>query len=232
MPVEETIQKYQNENVILTSNYVLNSHSDTIVSNIINPYELDFRQMCSPTDNQLKDPNCAGFAAAQLLESIYWQKTGIPIQLDAKQIYFFAKKLDGHPDEKGTHPEYTLKASLYLCRDLMDLSSYSVKTFYKYAIDDLLTYVRFIIHKNMFILGGFRISESWYKVSKFNYVISKDNKFVGNHACLICGYDKKGFIIQNSWGRNWGRKGFAKIDNQTFVNQFVCGSYLEDSVKE
>ena len=226
MTNEEYIQKYKNENVILTSNYV-DSHTDKIISNVINPYELDFRQMCSPTDNQFTDPHCAGFAAAQLIESIYWKETGIPIQLDANQIYAKAKEIDGKPDEDGTYPEYTLKAALHLCKDLIDVSEYDAKTYYKYAVDDLIEYSRFMIHKHMFILGGFRITKSWYNANKFRNIISKDDKFVGNHACLICGYNKKNFIIQNSWGRKWGNMGFAQIENSVFINQFICGSYLD-----
>ena len=217
---------YKNENVILSSNYV-NTHSNTVISNVINPYELDFRQMCSPTDNQLTNPHCAGFAAAQLIESIYWKQFGVPIQLDADQIYAKAKEIDGYPKIEGTHPEYTLKAALKLCQNLIDLSKYEVKTFYKYAIDDVLTFTRFLIHKHLFILGGFLITESWHRVSWLHPVVSSDDSPIGNHAVLICGYNKENFIIQNSWGRNWGRKGFAQIQNKVFLKQFICGSYLE-----
>jgi hypothetical protein len=31
----------------------------------------------------------------------------------------------------------------------------------------------------------------------------------GGHAVAIVGYDKDGFIVRNSWGNNWGDKGFA-----------------------
>lgn len=31
----------------------------------------------------------------------------------------------------------------------------------------------------------------------------------GGHACAIVGYDEFGFLVQNSWGPNWGDDGFA-----------------------
>ena len=34
---------------------------------------------------------------------------------------------------------------------------------------------------------------------------------VAKHAFLIVGYTKKGFIIQNSWGKEWGNYGFAML---------------------
>jgi Papain family cysteine protease len=34
---------------------------------------------------------------------------------------------------------------------------------------------------------------------------------LGGHAFLLVGYDTHGFWIQNSWGRKWGRNGFAHL---------------------
>jgi hypothetical protein len=34
---------------------------------------------------------------------------------------------------------------------------------------------------------------------------------LGGHAFLLIGYDNHGFWIQNSWGRRWGRNGFAHL---------------------
>jgi hypothetical protein len=38
------------------------------------------------------------------------------------------------------------------------------------------------------------------------------NKYFGEpHAVMIVGWDKDGFIIQNSWGEEWGNKGLKTI---------------------
>jgi hypothetical protein len=37
----------------------------------------------------------------------------------------------------------------------------------------------------------------------------KDAKSVGGHAFALVGYDQRGFIVQNSWGRVWGASGFG-----------------------
>ncbi len=34
---------------------------------------------------------------------------------------------------------------------------------------------------------------------------------IGGHAFLMVGYDERGFWIQNSWGPDWGRRGFARL---------------------
>lgn len=33
----------------------------------------------------------------------------------------------------------------------------------------------------------------------------------GGHAFVIVGYDRQGFLIQNSWGRDWGHEGYAVL---------------------
>lgn len=39
----------------------------------------------------------------------------------------------------------------------------------------------------------------------------RDPKKAGGHAFAIVGYDDRGFIVQNSWGRSWGAGGFAVL---------------------
>ena len=40
-------------------------------------------------------------------------------------------------------------------------------------------------------------------------VIKPSDQRTGGHAFAIIGYNTKGFIVQNSWGKKWGDKGFA-----------------------
>jgi hypothetical protein len=34
---------------------------------------------------------------------------------------------------------------------------------------------------------------------------------LGGHAFALVGFDTRGFIVQNSWGRNWGASGFGRL---------------------
>ena len=40
---------------------------------------------------------------------------------------------------------------------------------------------------------------------------------LGGHAFAIVGYDRRGFVVQNSWGTRWGRSGFAILSYEDWV---------------
>lgn len=44
----------------------------------------------------------------------------------------------------------------------------------------------------------------------------KDGQVQGGHCILIVGFDSVGFTIMNSWGQNWGIKGFTTIPYKDF----------------
>lgn len=54
------------------------------------------------------------------------------------------------------------------------------------------------------------ISVKWYDKYKFTdgNVINFDKKSdYGNHAVMVYGFNEKGWLCQNSWGKNWGKDG-------------------------
>jgi hypothetical protein len=48
-------------------------------------------------------------------------------------------------------------------------------------------------------------------------VIERKGRAANGHAVAIVGYTDEGFIIQNSWGENWGERGFALLPYQDFM---------------
>jgi hypothetical protein len=54
----------------------------------------------------------------------------------------------------------------------------------------------------------------------------KDPKDIGGHAFALVGYDARGFIVQNSWGRRWGASGFGCLSYDDWVahgnDAWVC----------
>ncbi|MBO0722113.1 MAG: C1 family peptidase, partial [Blastocatellia bacterium] len=56
-----------------------------------------------------------------------------------------------------------------------------------------------------------RIHEGWRAPLPDGRILNQRADFLGGHAFLLVGYDTHGFWIQNSWGRHWGRNGFAHL---------------------
>ena len=54
------------------------------------------------------------------------------------------------------------------------------------------------------------VHRGWDRVRR-NGLIRYSPEVLGGHAFAIVGYDHEGFWIQNSWGSDWGREGFARI---------------------
>jgi hypothetical protein len=51
----------------------------------------------------------------------------------------------------------------------------------------------------------------WERVRQKDGTIPEGNSTLGGHAFAIVGYDRDGLWIQNSWGRGWGKGGFARL---------------------
>lgn len=67
------------------------------------------------------------------------------------------------------------------------------------------------------------VHEGWNRVTARNWRIKYDPDQIGGHAFAIVGYDKEGFIIQNSWGYTWGKKGFAHLTYDDWLeNSMDC----------
>lgn len=63
-----------------------------------------------------------------------------------------------------------------------------------------------------------KVHEGWYVDPASQLpVIEELDKIVGGHAFCIIGYNREGFIVQNSWGSGWGYKGFALLTYADWV---------------
>lgn len=211
---------------------------------IISPLKLDLRQYCVNTESQGDTPHCVAYASTQLVESMHWKRSGNIISLNAKNVYLKCKKMDGFKDMDGTFPETGLHAVLDEYKEnynVLKTDNMSVKTFYNTKSlrenKTIVPAIKHLIHKHGLLLGAFMITKNWYELTPENNIsaihplwflfYNKRYKNMGGHCVLITGYTPDYFIIQNSWGINWGSKGFALIDNEAFINQLRYVVYYD-----
>ena len=229
MTNKDYIKKYKDKKVLEPVLFSKPEGKNQIpIEDIVTPLKLDLRQFVSPTDNQFDTPHCAAFSAAQVIESLYWKETGKLLEIDAAHIYAKAKEADGMVEVNGTYPELTLRAGLDMATFLSD-KNYTVKKYYNQKNDKTIETLKRLIHKNGLMIGGFQITKDWYSILPGNSFLERPKSKVneGGHAVTVCGYLPDALIIQNSWGKGWGAKGFAKLGWKVVLDQLMYVAYLE-----
>jgi hypothetical protein len=71
-----------------------------------------------------------------------------------------------------------------------------------------------------------RIHEGWIDLSRPRARLAQIDLRgapIGGHAFAIVGYNERGFIVQNSWGKGWGSKGFALWLYQDWIENISDG---------
>jgi hypothetical protein len=64
-----------------------------------------------------------------------------------------------------------------------------------------------------------QVHTGWQEV-KGDGIIHSKGQSLGGHAFAIVGFSERGFWIQNSWGPTWGRRGFALLSYEDWLE---CG---------
>lgn len=58
------------------------------------------------------------------------------------------------------------------------------------------------------------------------YFWRKSGKLIGGHAVVLCGYNKEGFILKNSWGNSYGNGGYITIPYSDWPFVLECWTVL------
>lgn len=192
------------------------------------PDTVDLRDYCTRTEDQGSKPWCAAYTAAQWCENVKWRVNDYPEDVDPTWIYSYAKSVDGSPNTDGTTLVAVLEA--LLDRKMFNPDKCKVKVIGRIGGIDRIKYA---VHKFGCALGAFNITDEWYNLSDGNTTSvtgNGDRRDLGGHAVLICGYNRDGVIIQNSWGTGWGSYGFGLITWNAFSRQFLYGAVLSNAL--
>lgn len=94
-----------------------------------------------------------------------------------------------------------------------------------------MNHLRGCLNNGLPFAFGFTIYESFESEETAKTGImkmpTKDEKCLGGHAIMAVGYDdeRKVFIIRNSWGIEWGDKGYFYMPYEFITNKDLCSDF-------
>jgi hypothetical protein len=191
--------------------------------------------------------SCTGHAVAAMVNTIYAQKTRKQLAdpVSPYMLYFLARRYDEFPGEEdaGSSLRGVLKGwwrhgmalqkewpALETHLDLDDMSL--VKSCRRrplgayYRVDaQRLDDMQSAITELHAIVASAGVHDGWQSPKrvraggKTNYIITKtaNSRPIGGHAFALVGYNEIGFLVQNSWGKTWGKDGFATLPYEDWL---------------
>ncbi|MDA8227156.1 MAG: C1 family peptidase [Desulfitobacterium hafniense] len=198
------------------------------------PTMINLGSQCSPVVDQGQLGSCTANAIASgLREYLILQAKQPLVRLSRLFLYYYERKLEGTVKEDsgasirdgmkvlkniGVCPEsddpyniaqYTQPPTI---RDILDAFHYRINQYYR--VKDL-TMLKASLVEGLPVVIGIMVYESFESdaVAKTGIVpmpSTDTEQLFGGHAALVVGYDdsKQWAIVRNSWGSNWGDKGY------------------------
>jgi len=214
---------------------------------ILLPSEIDYAANMTPIRNQGDEGTCVAFASVVGVKEYQDTKEYKRlIQLSPRFIYSLCKKYDGNPDEEGTYPRIAMKMLLkygtppenywpYRPHQTDKPKPNASRAAIKYRVrayarlKTMLEMKRSLVINGPF-LAGVDVYESWFtdKTSKTGLIPlpKKSEQCEGGHAMCVVGYNdlKKLFKFKNSWGSQWGDKGYGYL-TYDYMKQYCLDAW-------
>jgi hypothetical protein len=203
----------------------------------------DYLKVRVPILDQGQEGACTGFGLATVIHYLLRTRKVVPDRGEVSpwMIYDMARRYDEWPGEnyegasargamKGWHKHGVCSKTNWPKED-RDTERYRVR-FAEALRRPLGAYLR-VNHKDVIAMhtaisevgilyATASVHDGWDDVGRNGEIeFDSKSKVTGGHAFAIVAYDKDGFWIQNSWGPDWGRRGFARL---TYDDWLVHGT--------
>lgn len=200
--------------------------------------DVDLRPYTTPT-NQYNASSCVGNATADSVEILNAIAGLPIVQLSRLFVYTLARNMQNEvTQDHGTYIRlaFDVLASFGICREdlsvadggwpydlsakftLPSLKSMRAATGHRihssYRIDEdgdaRIEKIIEALRANHPVVFGTLLEESYESVSDLTPIGPPSGATIGGHAQIVVGYIQgQGFIVKNSWGTDWGDKGFC-----------------------
>lgn len=189
------------------------------------PDELDYRNDLQPIRDQGNQGSCFAHCVSCVKE---WQeKKDYGFDNYFSPQFFYNNRSNMYDDNKKNdegmygRDVMSLMKSIGICSETsypygkIEKKCKISNEIYKEALNHKIKgyariYRQDTLKSNLYVNGPCIITFPVYNYGK-EFWMKKQNtdKTDGGHAVVIVGYNKEGFIIRNSWGKNWGDNGYS-----------------------
>jgi C1A family cysteine protease len=221
-------------------------------TNALTPDAVDLRPKCPAIYNQLTLGSCVAHATAGAVEFDIIKNGGDAATPSRLFIYYNARDLDGTTSlDVGTTIHSGVKgASLFgACPEALwpyDVNKFALKapaTCYSDAekcrvadakvmwVRHTLSDLRSALAAGYPLICGIAVYASFETPETMGSGVvklpAKGETLLGGHAILIVGYDnaKQQFIFRNSWGPEWGDKGYGYLPYQYLLDPSMADEF-------
>lgn len=210
--------------------------------------DVDLRQYTSARQDQKSLGSCSAQAVVKALEIKRIQKHGRSkhVDLSILALYYLARELMNPPTTHLDGGAYISHACDVLRRWGICEESIWPYAVSKFAVappwkamrrayvnkidsfnritgngDDRITDILIHLHSGNPVVYGTSVDKAFLSLDSNTVVGALKGKAVGRHAMTIVGHVGGLFIIENSWGRNWGSDGFFKATSDHLTDPEV-----------
>src|SRR5688500_14607940 len=194
-----------------------------------------YREHRIPILNQGYEGACTGYGLATVVNYLLTTRKVVSdcTPVSPRMLYELAKRYDEWPGEaysgssargamKGWHKHGVCSDSLWAYEKDVNLSVLNNARVADAARRPLGAYYR-VNHQDVVAMhtalaevgvlyATATVHEGWSTITSKGLIKwTGKQRILGGHAFAIVAFDERGFWIQNSWGTDWGRKGFGLI---------------------
>lgn len=210
---------------------------------------VDLRNYDTPIEDQGNLGSCTGHAVAGAIELLN-NRNNIRNEISRLFIYYYERLLIGTVNyDSGAYIRDGIKATNRWGAPLEQLWPYNISKFKaapsSVAVNDaakrkVTRYERATnfnlvidaLNNGFPVIVGFLVYSSFMSqaVARTGMMPNPNTKretLLGGHAVLIVGYDNntQRFIVKNSWGTNWGDKGYFYMPYDVIKNPQMSGDF-------
>jgi C1A family cysteine protease/copper chaperone CopZ len=224
------------------------------------PEKVDLRTFMTPIEDQSQANSCSANAVVGLFEYLHKRGAGKHKDISRLFVYWNARKFDGIKGDEGSSisnnirvleelggcPEKVWPYDLKAVNKKPDGDAYQEAK--RYSLEGArevsvnLKAMKACLAEGYPFAFGLDLFNTFDKAGKAGVVpmpdlnTAKGRETHGSHAMLAVGYSDKDrvFVVRNSWGDDWGDKGYCYIPYDYLANPDLCsdcwtGAAIEDA---